>query len=333
MSNKKKSILFISGAFKKTGIGHVFRSVSLAEEFKQNVNPIFFVNENKAVIDYIGKNGFKYYTENLFDVIQNIKISAVIYDMYESEIGLLSSIKERYGDLLVFALDYFNYNNPPVDCIINLYNHNRNDKIPINVEYHEGVKHTIIRKSFDDYIKQNKKINKQVENILITFGGSDFSGHSVKVLKNLISLDYKKAKVCLIAGPIFSHIKEILSIVSGGSFDIEFLKNVSDIEKYMFKADLAFSGAGTTMMELCALGVPTIVIPQNMREKNFAEKFAQKEAVELCSGQKHNMLLKRIEKILNSYKKRKKLSVNAKNLIDGKGRIRIKNIVAKVINE
>ena len=44
-------------------------------------------------------------------------------------------------------------------------------------------------------------------------------------------------------------------------------KYVSNISEFMFKADIIFTSAGRTMYEICSIGVPTICLCQNLREK------------------------------------------------------------------
>src|SRR5690606_7828261 len=126
--------------------------------------------------------------------------------------------------------------------------------------HHFGHKYFILR---DEFIYSNQKIiNKEVRNILITFGGVDPNNYTEKVLKTIY--DYcqdKNISITIITGFGYDKFETLKAFQN-----IKIEKNVSNISSYMLQADVIFTSAGRTVFEIASIGTPAIVLAQNERE-------------------------------------------------------------------
>ena len=98
-----------------------------------------------------------------------------------------------------------------------------------------------------------------IPELLITMGGSDPKGLTVKVLRALLKIGTDwTAKV--IAGPMFNELDKIRNIALDLDGKIELLSNVSNMAELMRASDLAVASFGMTAYELAACGVPQILL-------------------------------------------------------------------------
>ena len=125
-----------------------------------------------------------------------------------------------------------------------------------------GHKYYILKDEF--YFQPPKIITQHVDNVLITFGGSDPNNFTEKVVDSILATNYS-GRINIILGLGYEKIEELISKYEINP-SIQIYGNVSNISEFMFKADIIFTSAGRTMYEICSLGVPTICLCQNDRE-------------------------------------------------------------------
>lgn len=316
----------------RMGMGHFFRSLNLALKLKKEFRVFFHINNNTKLMGILQEHGINYFVdENIEELVPKKGIDLLFFDQLSDDNGLFKNLKSSVSGIKIVALDYFDYDNRFMDVIINLFNQNLQYSRPSdnNIQYYEGTEYAIIRDEFDTYIAEERKISPVVNNVLITFGGVDFKGNTMKILQLLKNTGFYNKNIDVILGPLWK---------SGlpGDFpsNIHFHHSISNISSYMAGADIAFSGAGTTIMELLCVGTPTIVIPQNIWEERFARSLEEKGAV-LVPGSEE-IQKEYIDDLLNSndsFRKRKYLSHKGKSQVDGRGKERICEIICNNIGE
>lgn len=332
--DKQKRILFkVSGSF-EVGFGHIKRSITLINEivkYSHIENVVIFCDSpEEIVIDFLGP--YKFFLNykddpKIIDYIGMHNVNILVIDEPRENIELCKALKKLMPKVVVICLDYFNYDNPFVNIIINLFNHNTviNDPAErFEGKYYEGLEYAIIRENFTPYIKRKKEIKSAVEKILITYGGVDTSNNTIKSLEFLESLGYNR-DVDIVIGPFFRNKKDVLEFIKYKKYTCYIRENINDIEEYIYNADLGFIGSGTTLMEFCAIGTPAIVMPQNDREHRFAKFFEDKAAVKVLNFNKNDITV--VDEVINNRELKVRMSEIGKSLIDGKGKERIRSII------
>jgi len=329
--NKKINVLFKVVGSEKIGMGHVLRSLGLAREIQKNLETevFFYSNPDKNVVKKIADRYRMFSNKDIVDVVLKNSIDILIIDQMEECIDLCKRLKRKKPDILIVALDYFNYRNEEVDVIINLYNHNLDFPNPRRLVkcYYEGLEYAIIRDSFDRYIGEERVIKEYANEILVAFGGADPCNNTIKILKLLNGIK-DNFKVNIVIGPLFKEKDKILALVKDNKEKYKIYEDIANMEDIIFNTDLGFIGSGTTLMEFCALGTPAIVMPQNEREQRFARLFKQKGAIDILEKDYTNEeKIGLIKKIISSKEVRERMSIRERELIDGKGKERIKRII------
>lgn len=137
-----------------------------------------------------------------------------------------------------------------------------------------GAGYTPLRKQFQN---QEVILRNTVKKILITTGGSDPYDFTSTLSDYLLSLELD-VELHVVVGRLFKNI-ETLEALSQQHSSLHLHYNVSDMATLMKQCDYAISAAGTTLYELCALGIPAISISMADNQIPMAETFAETDTV------------------------------------------------------
>lgn len=314
-----KSAIFLTDTGPGIGFGHNIRCQTLAEEMKKhgwNIEYHLF-DSSKKEADWLNSGNFFNKRDQLY-----------IVDSYRCENNFFHRLHKNNK---IVAIDDYARINYDVDLIINpncSFNSNLySDK---NTPVIGGTKYVLIRSNF---LKKGKRhsLNKLLSSVFVSVGGSDYRN----LLKPLCCslLKYESLKEIHVTAGNEKHKKYLQKQLNNKKIHIY---GVLDSEKHsnlMTKADIAVSAAGQTLHELCACGLPFIIIGIDKDQKpNY--NFFTKNDISLSSmwWNRHKLSESVIEAIKSAnYTKRKKLEKKMISLVDGKGAKRITNILESLI--
>ena len=179
-----------------------------------------------------------------------------------------------------------------------------------------GHKYYILKDEF--YFQPSKIITHNVNNILITFGGTDPNDFTQKVLDSILQTNYD-GRINVILGLGYDGLEKLIEKYESNKA-IQIYRNVSNISEFMFKADIIFTSAGRTMYEICSLGVPTICLCQNERELSHVFGSSQNGFINMGLGVNvsRQKIIDELINLVNDYDlrvemNRKMLSVDLKD--------------------
>lgn len=198
-----------------------------------------------------------------------------------------------------------------------------------------GAEYTPLRRQFQN---QEVILRNTIKKILITTGGSDPYDFTSTLSAYLLSSKLN-IELHVVIGRLFKNL-ETLEKLSKQHPSLHLHYNVSDMASLMKQCDYAVSAAGTTLYELCALGIPTISISMADNQIPMAETFAQADVVPYAGDirvQKKKDLdgiLFRIseylDSLLNDSSKRFGQHQKMRQLVDGNGAIKIAEELCKL---
>jgi len=320
-------ILFVTYGGNNFGAGHIIRDLNLAKLLKSEAVIHYFANDLSSVKEIFQNYGVTTLLQGeLSKLLLSIKPDIMIYDRPYS-LGKIEPINPLTKTKIV-ALDYFYYDDPRVQIAINIKNHYFNSSSNIKIsQIYDGNKYAIIRDEIIFY-RDIRRIKNKVQNILITFGGEDVNNNTSKAINFLNTITHTQFNIKIIKSFMgnrnFNHIRTN----TGHHYTI--INSAIEIGALMNWADLAFCGAGTTMMELLSIGCPTVVIPQSEDELNFSYEIAEAGAIVLYNYSKGTYKMDaKIINLINDYFLRQDISDKGKKLFDGKGKKRIKDIILR----
>ena len=257
---QKKRIAIVVNAYDEIGTGHVYRCLSIASKLVFH-EVLFLLDENHQLgIDIVENYNYPYKIydglDDLMELLRRYSPQLVINDVLDTSREYVSMLKNE--GYFVVNFEDLGTGTEVADVVFDaLYEHEvGEDKI------FTGHKYYILKDEF--YFQPQKIITHNVNNVLITFGGTDPNNFTEKVLDSILSTNYE-GRINIILGLGYNGLKELIDKYESNQA-IQIYRNVSNISEFMFKADLIFTSAGRTMYEICSIGVPTICLCQNERE-------------------------------------------------------------------
>lgn len=288
---KRKKIVFRVEGYAELGMGHIYNCITLAHAMIEH--DLLFVISKKSIegILKIKETFLPYVIINSDDEIDNIieeyKPDIWINDCLNTTYEYMDKLKSRIKR--VISIEDLGTGTNRADAVINaLYDNCINDKI------YSGWKYVCLREEF--LLEQPRVFSENVSNIIIMFGGTDPTNLNKMVYETICSFaeKYRNIKFYFITGIGYNNIKH--GVLTNESKNIYVYPNVSRVTKYMKCADLAITSQGRTIFELAAMGIPSIVLSQNEREKTH--KFAQMENGFLNLGIGKDINIKSLENTL-----------------------------------
>jgi UDP-2,4-diacetamido-2,4,6-trideoxy-beta-L-altropyranose hydrolase len=319
----------------KIGSGHVMRCITIAEELKKQSYPFIFLLADHESEKLIRDKHFAY--EIMNTDYQNMDAELVKIDFflkkYDVKLMLIDSYKitqnylEQLQRLVKIAyIDDMFLVDHPIDMLINYNIYATREKYSKIPKLLLGTGYTPLRKEFQN-IKYD--VRENVLNILITTGGGDQYNLAEKIVKKLVEFnDNTDCQFHIVAGSFHQNINPLLDLEKNQR-NVKIHRDVNNMSDLMQSSDIAISAGGTTMFELCAVGIP-IVCFSFVDNQERAQQYFIKEEVALNGGnyliEKNEIVNRIFEQVLflkNNLNQRMKMSQKAKHLVDGFGASRI----------
>lgn len=257
---QKKKIAIVVNAYDEIGTGHVYRCLSIASKLVFH-DVLFLLDEQHQLgIDIVSNYNYPYKlhdgVDDLLEILRQYSPEIVVNDILDTSKEYVDSLKNE--GYFVVNFEDLGLGTESADVVFDaLYEHDLNEK-----NIFTGHKYYILKDEF--YFQPQKIITQAVNNILITFGGTDPNNLTEKVIDSILSTSYG-GRINVILGLGYDGLESLIEKYESNQA-VQIYRNVSDISEFMFKADIIFTSAGRTMYEVCSLGVPTICLCQNERE-------------------------------------------------------------------
>lgn len=236
----------------------------------------------------------------------------------------------------MLAFDY------PVDLIVNY------DITERPTCYHQaadvliGAAYTPLRKQFQNTAYE---VRPQVRNILLSTGGTDPYNVAGKLLDTIFAVENESADEASINKTPYDttlnaynyHIVTSrfnthwgrLQELSHTNPMIHIHEGIQDMAAFMKTCDLAVSAGGTTLYELCAVGVPSVSFSMADNQLHAVKTMAIRKIIPYAGDVRFtcentiNAILSFLDDYTHSYDKRKKSSQCMRAFVDGNGSARI----------
>ncbi len=322
----------------KIGMGHLMRTLSIAIALKEQQINVFYITNDIESKRFVEERGFSCYllpnvsddmeceVEETLAFIKDKQIRLLLVDSYNATEAYISALRSQ---VKVCYVDDLGRMSLPVSALVNynIYGDNMGYEqfYPSDVTLLLGSKYAPVKPQFSE---TSYEVRKTVKNIMITMGGSDSFNITGKLAQELMAVLDKDVTFTLVCGRFNPHLQTLYAL---GKKDprVNVLTDVTNMWDVMAESDLCISAAGSTMYELCVMGVPTVCCYYVENQRRIAEGFA--EQIGLCnagdfSKEADSVLLricKEIQTLHKDYETRKDLSEKMKQLCDGSGAKRI----------
>ncbi|MBQ9136014.1 MAG: UDP-2,4-diacetamido-2,4,6-trideoxy-beta-L-altropyranose hydrolase [Lachnospiraceae bacterium] len=346
-------------ANKEIGSGHMMRCLSVAAALEKCGEQVLFVVADEEATQLLAQREQVYHVlhsdyrdmeselSGLEELVLQEKPDMILVDSYFATNRYLEQLsactKTAYMDDL-FRVPY------PVDVVIN-YNI-YGDLLPYQEQAHSrnqafllGCAYVPLREEFQNIDSRKEteqvphQVREQVQNVLITTGGGDKYNLAGQVLGAVLAEEKTKAlQYYVVSGAFNSHLPELKRLEAEHE-NVHIHTNVTKMSELMQSCDVAISAAGSTMYELCAVGVPTLCFSFVDNQEKMVQTFVDKGMVHfggdyLKDGEEMvTELVKKLCELVCSKELRQCYSGKARLLVDGKGAERIADSLSSLMKD
>ncbi len=342
------NVYFVVHGSAHIGMGHVMRSLSLAEAFRECGHQVVFFSKYEPGIARIRKSGFPvriipgfgekkkvkgFFYGNPEEALQDAQYiqkqlskaaDIIIVDSYNVTPEFFRTLKKASRYLVyIDDLNAFSY---PVDFLIN------GSAAAMDMGYEKtqsaqlllGLSYNLIRKEFRDLPPRQSK--EKITDILLTTGNSD-PCHMTEMFRDIFASEniFRNINFHVIIGSGFEP-GNLKDLNTWADLTVYFYEQPERVSMIMQKCDLAITAGGSTLYELAACGVPAIA---------FA--YAENQIPQILALEKRELLyyigiyqnidkmktLQYLKIMKENYDFRKVLTKKLQTLVDANGSIRI----------
>ena len=335
------------------GFGHAMRCLTIANQMKKhNYNVSIISSKEKNNLDQLFiKNGYKIYhvnnkkidlrkihekydLEQTKKILKNInkKIDLLLVDHYSLGFNWEKSLRRLVEKIVV--IDDLNNRKHDCDLIVDQGLHHNMKKayrhlVTNNCKILLGPKYAILRPEFHQIREKLPNQNKKIERIIISFGGSDPNGDTIKALDGIMKIKNREFRIDVIVGKSNLKYKKIMRMCEK-MIKTRCFYNVKKIASVMSKCDLAIGSGGSTTWERCCLGIPSIVCIAS-QDQNEATNILYSKKCIINLGQSKKIMPSDFANAIENmtYEKRRKMRGECLKLVDGNG---TKRIIQKILS-
>jgi len=260
--NNKNFIIVTEGG-RMFGFGHITRCLSISSIFKKyGFNIQFIINGDDSLISMLSNTKYDIFnwTENkqklleilndssliLLDSIQITNEQILEIENLEKKVIFIDDEKRRNILNKGFVVDWTILSDKK-----EYFSPKKED-----VTYLLGSKYTPLR---EEFMKVQKNIiKKEIQSILVTFGGSDVRDLTPKVLKTLRE-NFPDIIKNIVIGSGFTNIEKIKHYKDKNT-NLILNADALTMSKLMQTSDIAIASGGQTLYELACIGTPTVSI-------------------------------------------------------------------------
>lgn len=279
----------------------------------------------------------------------------ILVDSYYVTEKYLAALKKRITTIYMDDIYAFSY---PVDMLINynIYGEEmgyEKDAAFADTKLLLGTEYVPLREEFAagaGYAQSRKELSAETENvtpaedrlhqtaeqgrtadggILITTGGSDSFNLAGQLLMEAMKYDALKEKEYhVVSGSLNPHIGELQALAQKHE-NIHIHCNVTNMAELMAESEVALSAGGSTLYELCAVGVPVIAFSFAENQERLVQTFVKRGIAQYGGNYRTdgNKMIQNtiagLETLLEDKNLRSEYRKKARTLVDGKGAERI----------
>lgn len=329
-----KRLLIRADADSKIGTGHVMRCLVLAQTWKEQGGEVLFLTNCQipSLVERIKEIAHYQFVfpkkSDIGQILATLKQwqaafcildgyhfdSHYQYQLYQSEVKVLllddmAHCSHYYADIIL---------NQNINADKYVYEGSAEQKILLGLEY------ALIRTEFKRFNKYKNNVVEKARKLLITLGGSDPDNITLNILQGLIFLD-QGWEVKIVVGAANKHLLSLENCVQSYP-QFEVLTDVKNMAEVMNWADMAISASGSTVWELLALGVPSLLVVLAENQRHIAEELAQQNSVVYMDMDRLKLkfdIKSAVLALADNTEKRMQMAVGGQKMVNLKGADRV----------
>jgi len=339
-SSSRRHLLIRADAGPSIGTGHVMRCLALAQAWRSRGGSVQFLSARipHPLQKRLGQEGCAVHAvdvdpgssadaDRLGQMARAQRPAWVVLDGYRFGTDYQQRVRQQGIRLLVLD-DFGHAEQYACDAILNQnlgadplrYRHrDRSTRLLL------GTRYVLLRREFLRSGTVGPREGSQPGCILVTFGGSDPRGMTLKVIHALERIGDVDLEVNVLVGSAFANRDALDRSAAQSRHTVRLMRDPRDLPRIMALADLAISAGGSTCWELCHAGVPQLILVTAENQWAIAAQLAAAGQRNLgwydnCSAER---IASSVCQLWIDRTERQAMVRSARRLVDGRGAERV----------
>jgi spore coat polysaccharide biosynthesis predicted glycosyltransferase SpsG/RimJ/RimL family protein N-acetyltransferase len=193
----------------------------------------------------------------------------------------------------------------------------------------DGPRYALLRKEFAAAVEAAREIPAQARKYLLTLGGGDPDNWTGKLLEALGGADSPlpaDGELVVVIGACNPHGESLAEQLRRLPCRARLERATREMARLLAWADIGISASGSVCWEMCALGLPALVLPLNDNQLPIARGLAAAGAA-LNLGPARDFaagsLLEALRSLAGNQDVRRAMSASGRRLVDARGAMRV----------
>ncbi|MEM1156929.1 MAG: UDP-2,4-diacetamido-2,4,6-trideoxy-beta-L-altropyranose hydrolase [Verrucomicrobiota bacterium] len=264
-----------SDASPEIGTGHVMRMLALAQYLKKRGADVYFMSyelpdalrqrlhaEGLSVVAISEEPGSIGDAQRVIRHGKENCTTWTIVDGYHFKSEYQNAFRSN-GMRVLFLDDYVHCERYSADVVLN-QNCYADRSLgycaeSADTKFLMGAQFALLRDEFRSRKAPEREFNESISHVLVTLGGADPDNGTQKILEILEAVTEHQLEIKVIIGGANPHVEPLAAFIKKSRHRSSLVTSVTDMWELMDWADMAITAAGTTTMELCYMGLPSLV--------------------------------------------------------------------------
>lgn len=336
-----ETLLIRADASVAVGTGHVMRCLALAQAWQDRGGQCIFAMaeltpavERRLRDEGMDVEGLSVPVGSKEDAQQTRHIAAernspwIVADGYRFGAEYQKTIKAD-GQKVLLVDDNVHAESYAADVVLNQNLQAAENLYPRRETYTRlllGPRYALLRREFRQWHNWRREIPANGKKVLVTMGGSDPNNVTIKVIEAIAQLSNPGLETVVLLGGSHPRTEQVRAAIREQAHSMRLITDANNVAEWMAWADVAVAGAGTTVWELCLLGLPAILLVLADNQAQVAET-AEKAGTAWSLGAGTEVSVSdignKLRELLDTQKKRISQSEKGRTLVDGRGAERV----------
>ena len=314
----------------EVGGGHIARCRAVAEAMPEDVSVVFVLDPEgsdwKSKLEQVGITAICEGEDEPKDWV------GCLMDGYHFNEDDAANWKKKTGWLA--CVDDFGTPLHAADLVV-APSFSPEDVADIGVPYLTGPQYAMIAAAFARLLPP--QIKDDVEHLLVSFGLRDSWNATSLVLDAIAGMEAVDRLHCITValGTQAPHRPAVLKKIDNLSFKVKLTSEKDDFLSLMTKTDMVIGAGGVSLFERMASARPSITLTTARNQEPSARAAGQAGATCYLADSRDieaTFLTEQIDDFVSSFDLRQKMSARAQEFVDGKGAVRISEVLLKLSN-
>lgn len=336
----KNNLVVRVDADSRMGTGHLMRTIALGQAWNDRGGKTAFITtcRNRNLLARLRENAFDIHPvhrtgsdtadwHRTMEILKAYPDAWFVLDGYHFGQNYQKQVKKAEYRLLVVD-DLAHLKHYYADIILNQNLHAGQLSYSCEKYTHLllGAKYILLRQEFLKWRRGKRTMSAVAKRVLVTIGGGDSRNNTASIVQALQKIDIPDIEVTVLIGPSNPHVRVLSGITKQSRVPVHLVEDARNVPELMTSADMAISGAGTTIWELLYLGTPTIALVLEDNQSYTGDQLLKRNLCKVSNARRKvsvDILTKEIDSLAINRELRLSCSKRGRRLIDGQGALRV----------